>query len=47
MGRPGVNTLCWDRSNAIHLAMEQVKGIEPSFSAWKADVLTIVRHLHR
>lgn len=25
--------------------LEQVMGIEPTFSAWKADVLTIVRHL--
>ena len=27
--------------------MEQVKGIEPSFSAWKADALAIVLHLHK
>lgn len=26
--------------------MEQAKGIEPSFSAWKADVLAVVRCLH-
>ena len=26
--------------------VEQVKGIEPSSSAWKADVLAVVRHLH-
>ena len=26
--------------------MEQVEGIEPSSSAWKADVLAVVRHLH-
>lgn len=25
--------------------MEQVKGVEPSSSAWKADVLAVVRHL--
>ena len=25
--------------------LEQVMGIEPTFSAWKADVLAIVRHL--
>lgn len=27
--------------------LEQVMGIEPTFSAWKADVLSIVRHLQR
>lgn len=27
-------------------ALEQVKGVEPSSSAWKADVLAVVRHLH-
>lgn len=27
--------------------MEQVKGIEPSFSAWKADALAIVLHLRK
>ncbi len=27
-------------------ALEQAKGIEPSSSAWKADVLAVVRHLH-
>ena len=26
--------------------LEQVKGVEPSSSAWKADVLAVVRHLH-
>lgn len=26
--------------------MEQVKGIEPSSSAWKADILAFRRHLH-
>ena len=26
--------------------MEQVKGIEPSSSAWKADILAVIRHLH-
>ena len=26
--------------------LEQMRGIEPPFSAWEADVLTIVRHLH-
>ena len=26
--------------------MEQVKGIEPSFTAWKAVALAIVLHLH-
>ena len=25
--------------------LEQVMGIEPTFSAWKADVLSVVRHL--
>ena len=25
--------------------VEQVKGVEPSSSAWKADVLAVVRHL--
>lgn len=25
--------------------LEQVMGIEPTFSAWKADVLAVVRHL--
>ena len=25
--------------------LEQVKGVEPSSSAWKADVLAVVRHL--
>lgn len=25
---------------------EQVRGIEPPSSAWKADILAIVRHLH-
>ena len=25
--------------------MEQVKGIEPSSSAWKADILAIILHL--
>ena len=27
------------------LFLEQVKGVEPSSSAWKADVLAVVRHL--
>ena len=27
--------------------MEQVGGIEPPFSAWQADVLTVIRYLHR
>lgn len=27
-------------------SLEQVVGIEPTLSAWKADVLTIVRYLH-
>ena len=27
--------------------LEQVMGIEPTFSAWKADVLAVVRHLQR
>lgn len=27
------------------LIMEQVKGVEPSSSAWKANVLAVVRHL--
>ena len=26
--------------------LEQVRGIEPPSSAWKADILAIVRHLH-
>ena len=26
--------------------MERVKGVEPSSSAWKADVLAVVRHPH-
>lgn len=26
-------------------SLEQVAGIEPTFSAWEADVLTIVRYL--
>ncbi len=26
--------------------MEQVKGIEPSLSAWQAEVLTAILHLH-
>ena len=26
--------------------MEQVMGVEPTSSAWKADVLAVVRHLH-
>ena len=26
--------------------MEQVEGIEPSSSAWKAEVIAIIRHLH-
>ena len=26
--------------------MEQVTGIEPASSAWKADILAIVLHLH-
>ena len=26
--------------------MEQVMGIEPTSSAWKADILAVVRHLH-
>ena len=25
---------------------EQVMGVEPTSSAWKADVLAVVRHLH-
>ena len=25
--------------------MEQVMGVEPTSSAWKADVLAVVRHL--
>ena len=28
------------------LIREQVNGIEPSSSAWKADALTVVLHLH-
>ena len=27
--------------------MEQVEGIEPSSSAWKAEVIAIIRHLHK
>ena len=27
--------------------LEQVKGIEPSSSAWKADIMAIILHLHR
>ena len=27
--------------------LEQVMGVEPTFSAWKADVLAVVRHLQR
>lgn len=26
--------------------VEQVEGVEPSSSAWKADVLAVIRHLH-
>lgn len=26
--------------------VEQVTGIEPAFSAWEADVITIILHLH-
>ena len=26
--------------------LEQVKGIEPSLSAWQAEVLTAILHLH-
>ena len=38
---PGYRRACVRRSG-----LEQVKGIEPSFSAWKADVLTVIRRLH-
>mgnify|MGYP000150663647 FL=1 len=27
-------------------SLEQVAGIEPTFSAWEADALTIVRYLY-
>ena len=26
--------------------LEQVMGVEPTSSAWKADILAVVRHLH-
>lgn len=33
------------RACARRSGLEQVKGIEPSLSAWKADVLTVIRRL--
>ena len=30
----------------VALRLEQMAGIEPVFSAWEAEALTIVRHLH-
>ena len=27
--------------------MEQMMGVEPTSSAWKANVLAVVRHLHK
>lgn len=29
----------------IAITLEQVMGIEPTYSAWKADILTVVRYL--
>lgn len=27
--------------------LEQVTGVEPAFSAWRAEVLAVIRYLHR
>lgn len=35
------------RSYAIYALVEQAKGIEPSFSVWKTNVLTVRRHLQK
>ena len=35
---PKENATCFDKS---HFLLEQVKGIEPSYSAWEADVLPL------
>ena len=43
-------TYCLGGNRSILLSykdiLEQVMGVEPTSSAWKADVLAVVRHLH-
>ena len=43
--KPGVTAGLFEWSAVHSDAVEQVMGVEPTSSAWKADVLAVVRHL--
>lgn len=48
-GRRAISTIAETPTSryAEKTALEQATGVEPAYSAWEADVLTVIRCLHK